>query len=157
MLSASRKYKLFLTIAEQSAAQQEEQRLTEAILANVSTIVCFGLGSPFDERLLLGRYEPWLEKGNLLNQPAYNFYLRVKAEEPMEPVSGETIVLPTEDGSEQRADEVITASRENYAVEWKSYMPSRAKDASKQPDVKVANSREGAEKSVDFQARALDA
>jgi hypothetical protein len=115
------------------------------------------LGSPFDERLLLGRYEPWLEKGNLLNQPAYNFYLRVKAEEPMEPVSGETIVLPTEDGSEQRADEVITASRENYAVEWKSYMPSRAKDASKQPDVKVANSREGAEKSVDFQARALDA
>lgn len=157
MLSASRKYKLFLTIAEQSAAQQEEQRLTEAILANVSTIVCFGLGSPADERLLLGRYEPWLAKGNLLNQPAYNFYLRVKAEEPMEPVSGETIVLPTEDGSEQRADEVITASRENYAVEWKSYMPSRAKDASKQPDVKVANSREGAEKSVDFQARALDA
>jgi len=121
MLSSSRKYKLFLTIAEQSAAQQEEQRLTEAILANVSTIVCFGLGSPFDERLLLGRFEPWLEKGNLLNQPAYNFYLRVKAEEPMEPVSGETIVLPLENGNEKVAQKVIEASRRNYAVEWAKY------------------------------------
>ena len=75
----------------------------------------------------------------------------------MEPVSGETIVLPLEDGSEQRASDVVTASRENYAVEWKSYMASRAKGASKQPDVKVANGRESAEKSVDFQAKALDA
>jgi len=80
MLSGSRKYKLFLTIAEQSTAQQEEQRLTEAILANVSTIVCFGLGSGADARLLEDRFEPWVERGNLLNQPAYKFYLRVKAE-----------------------------------------------------------------------------
>lgn len=117
----------------------------------------------FEDKDVIIRFIRLLEEQNERDDadvavgPAYNFYLRVKAEEPMEPVSGETIVLPTEDGSEQRADEVITASRENYAVEWKSYMPSRAKDASKQPDVKVANSREGAEKSVDFQARALDA
>ena len=58
MLSASRKYKLFLTIAEQTTSQQEERRLTEAILANVSTIVCFGLGSSADERLILDRFEP---------------------------------------------------------------------------------------------------
>ena len=117
MLSASRKYKLFLTIAEQSTAQQEELRLTEAILANVSTIVCFGLGSTADEQLLIGRFEPWLKQGNLLNQPAYNFYMRVKAEEPMEPVSGETIVLSTDQASEDKASAVIAASRKNYAVE----------------------------------------
>ena len=116
MLSASRKYKLFLTIAEQSTAQQEEQRLTEAILANVSTIVCFGLGSTADARLLEDKFEPWIGRANLLNQPAYNFYMRVKAEEPMEPVSGETIVVSNEQGSEERADEVIEASRNNYAT-----------------------------------------
>jgi len=133
MLSASRKYKLFLTIAEQSTNQQEEQRLTEAILANVSTIVCFGLGSTADERLLLGRFEPWLERGKLVNQPAYSFYARVKAEEPMEPVSGETIVLPSEQASEDRAEAVIKASRDNFAVEWNSIKGSRAKSTPKEP------------------------
>ena len=116
MLSASRKYKLFLTIAEQSTAQQEEQRLTEAILANISTLVCFGLGSPADERLLLGRFKPWLETGNLTNLPAYNFYMRVKAVEPMAAVSGETIVLSREQSSTERSIEVVTASRKNYAT-----------------------------------------
>lgn len=118
MLSASRKYKLFLTIAEQSTNQQEEQRLTEAILANVSTIVCFGLGSPADEQLLLPRFTPYLEKGDLDDQPSYNFYVKVKAERPMEPVSGETIVLPQEQASEKQAEDIILASRENYAVEY---------------------------------------
>lgn len=142
MLSASRKYKLFLTIAEQSTAQQEEQRLTEAILANVSTIVCFGLGSPADERLLLGRFEPWLTQGNLLNQPAYNFYVRIKAEEPMEPVSGETIVLPTEQASEEQAEAVIAASRKNYAVEWKSMKTKECKSASEQAPKEKADQNE---------------
>jgi type IV secretory pathway TraG/TraD family ATPase VirD4 len=118
MLSSSRKYKLFLTMAEQSTAQQEEQRLTEAILANVNTLICFSLGSPADERLLLGRFEPWLKKGDLLNQASYNFYMRVKAGKPMEPVSGETVVLPREQASAERADEVIAASRKKYATEY---------------------------------------
>jgi hypothetical protein len=135
MLSASRKYKLYLTIAEQSTAQQEEQRLTEAILANVSTVVCFGLGSPADERLLLSRFEPQLKSGDLLNQAAYNFYIRVKAEEPMEPVSGETIVLPLSRASEEQAEAVIKASRVNYGVEWSKlndkYSKSQLKDVGK--------------------------
>lgn len=122
MLSASRKYKLFLTIAEQSTAQQDEQRLTEAILANVSTIVCFGLGSPGDARLLEGRFEPWIQRSGLLNQPVYNFYIRAKAEQPIEPVSGETIVLDEGQSSEERVEEVIAASRKNYAVEWAKYI-----------------------------------
>ncbi len=118
MLSSSRKYKLFLTIAEQSTAQQDELRLTEAILANVSTIVCFGLGSGTDARLLQDRFEPWVERSNLLNQPAYNFYIRIKAEEPMEPVSGETIVLSKEIASYKVAEQVVATSRKNYAIEW---------------------------------------
>jgi len=56
---------------------------------------------------IAGRFEPWLKQGNLLNQPAYNFYVRVKAEEPMEPVSGETVVLPAEQASEKQAVTVM--------------------------------------------------
>jgi len=118
MLSASRKYKLFLTLAQQTTAQQEEQRLTEAILANVSTIVCFSLGSPADEKLLLQRFTPYIEKGALTNLPAYNFYIRVKAEEPMEPTSGETTVLPKEQASQEQAERVVAASRLNYATTY---------------------------------------
>ena len=155
MLSASRKYKLFLTIAEQSTAQQEEQRLTEAILANVSTIVCFGLGSPADERLLLSRFEPWLKQGNLLNQPAYNFYVRVKAEEPMEPVSGETIVLPRLQASEEQAEKVIAASRKNYAIEWSSVKVKDNRNETEQTPKKVSADK-GAE-TFSPQAEALEA
>jgi hypothetical protein len=118
MLSSSRKYKLFLTIAEQSTAQQEEQRLTEAILSNVSTIICFSLGSPADEKLLLQRFAPSVEKGLLSNLPAYNFYAKVKAEQPMEAVSGETIVLPPDQGSTEQAEAIIIASRQNYATKY---------------------------------------
>jgi hypothetical protein len=154
MLSSSRKYKLYLNIAEQSTAQQEEQRLTEAILANVSTIVCFGLGSPADERLLLSRFEPQLKSGNLLNQPAYNFYVRVKAEEPMEPVSGETIVLPPAQASEEQAKVVIEASRENYAIEW-TLASSKTKDRT--DEVKTVDKKDHAESEFTPQTEALEA
>jgi hypothetical protein len=44
MLSEARKYKLFLTMAEQSTSQQEQQRMVQIILANVGTLVCFRTG-----------------------------------------------------------------------------------------------------------------
>jgi hypothetical protein len=158
MLSASRKYKLFLTIAEQSTAQQEEQRLTEAILANVSTIVCFGLGSKADEQLLVSRFEPWLETGNLLNQPAYSFYLRVKAVEPMEPVSGETIILPPEQASDDRAAAVITVSRQNYAIEWKKAgLKENISQSEQSSKEEVADQDYSEESGFNPQAEALDA
>lgn len=39
----------------------------------------------------------------------------------MEPVSAETIVLPQKDGSEEVAQKVLEASRNNFAVEWAKY------------------------------------
>jgi hypothetical protein len=74
------------------------------------------LGSPADERLLLERFTPYIEKGALTNLPAYNFYIRVKAEEPMDPTSGETIVLPSEQGTAEQAEAVVVASQKNYAT-----------------------------------------
>lgn len=115
MLSSSRKYKFFLTIAEQSTKQQEDDRLTEAILSNVSTAVCFRTGSYDDEVLMLHRFEPFLKEGDISNLPTYNFYVRVQAQDSIEPMSGKTIVLPSEEASEEIAAAVIKASQETYA------------------------------------------
>lgn len=125
MLSGSRKYKLFLTIAQQSTAQQETQRMTEALLSNLSTIICFRTGSPADEELLLSRFTPYLELGDISNLPTYNFYARLSAVTPQEPVSGMTL-LPESDGSDEIARQVIAASRANYA---KEHVPPKTKKA----------------------------
>lgn len=93
MLSEARKYKVFLTMAEQSTQQQDDQKMVNIILANVGTVVAFHTGSPKDEELLLPLFEPYVEKGEIANLPAYNFYSRISGIEPQEPMSGETIVI----------------------------------------------------------------
>lgn len=92
MLSEARKYKVFLTMAEQSTQQQEDQKLVNIILANVGTVVVFRTGSPEDEDLLLPLFAPYIDQGEISNLPAYNFYVRIQAQESSEPVSGETVL-----------------------------------------------------------------
>ncbi|MDY0208332.1 MAG: type IV secretion system DNA-binding domain-containing protein [Pseudomonas sp.] len=114
MLSEARKYKLFLTMAEQSTSQQDQQRLVDIILANVGTIVCFRSGSPADERLVLPLFSPFINQGEIANLPAYSYYARIAAIEAQEPMSGVTVVV--EDlGSTEIAKQVIGSSRELYA------------------------------------------
>jgi len=69
----------------------------------------------------------------------------------MEPVSGETIVLPPEQASEERAQKVVAASRENYAIEWAN-RNDKTKPTKEQ-------SEDGGEDELDFGAepKALDA
>lgn len=114
MLSEARKYKLFLTMAEQSTAQQDQQRLVDIILANVGTVICFRSGSPADERLTLPLFSPYIEQGEIANLPAYNFYMRIAAINAQEPLSGMTVLL---DGSGDNlvAQHVINRSRKLYA------------------------------------------
>ncbi len=114
MLSEARKYKLFLTMAEQSTSQQDEQRLVDIILANVGTVVCFRSGSPADERLVLPLFMPFIDKGEIVNLPAYSYYVRISAVNAQEPMSGMTIVVE-ENGSESTAKQVLKSSRELYA------------------------------------------
>ena len=92
MLSEARKYKVFLTMAEQSTQQQDDQKMVNIILANVGTVIVFRTGSPKDEELLLPLFEPYIEKGEISNLSAYNFYCRIMSIEAQEPMSGETIV-----------------------------------------------------------------
>jgi len=113
MLSEARKYKLFLTMAEQSTQQQDEQRLVDIILANVGTVVAFRSGSPADERLILPLFSPFIEEGEISNLPAYSFYTRIAAVDTQEPMSGMTILLDNQ-GDEEIADQVIKYSRNTF-------------------------------------------
>jgi len=114
VLSEARKYKLFLTIAEQTTAQQQDKRLTEVILANVGTVICFRTGSAQDEKLLLPLFSPTINAGDISNLEAYNFYARIMAIKPQEPVSGETLLMEDK-GEDIIAEAVIETSRANYA------------------------------------------
>jgi DNA helicase HerA-like ATPase len=93
MLSEARKYKVFVTMAEQSTQQQDEDKMIEIILANVGTVIAFRTGSPKDEELLLPLFEPYVEKGEISNLSAYNFYCRISGIETSEPISGRTLLL----------------------------------------------------------------
>jgi len=128
LLSEARKYKLFLTMAEQTTAQQQDHRLTEVILANVGTVVCFRTGSMVDERLIHPLFSPWISEGEISNLPAYNFYARLMAVRARQPLSGETLLL---DGRSQDdiAEEVIEYSRKHYAKEYRVVVKTKNKKA----------------------------
>ena len=114
MLSEARKYKLYLTMAEQSTSQQKDQQMVNVILANVGTVICFRTGSSADERLMLPLFSPYIQEGEIANQPSYSFYARITAIQAQEPMSGTTVLLDDE-GSDVTALSVIEHSRREYA------------------------------------------
>ncbi len=114
LLSEARKYKMYLTMAEQSTSQQDDQQMVSIILANVGTVICFRTGNPQDERLLLPLFSPFIEQGEINNLPAYNFYAKLSALQPQEPMSGQTLLLEDQ-GSSKIANMVKEYSKKNYA------------------------------------------
>lgn len=115
MLSESRKYKLFMTMAEQSTSQQKDILTVQVILANVGTVVCFRTANTADERFFLPLFQPYLDEGKLASLPAYNFYAKLSAVKPQEPLSGQTLLLP-DAGNSAIADKVVDLSRANFAA-----------------------------------------
>lgn len=119
MLSESRKYKLFLTMAEQSTSQQDDQRMVNVILANVGTVICFRTGNPADEQALLQMFSPYIEKSEIANLPAFNYYVRLAAIHSQEPLSGETLLIDDEDGLDVGVRQaIIDHSRSTYAIKY---------------------------------------
>jgi hypothetical protein len=117
MLSEGRKYKLRVTIAEQSISQQDDKNIVNVILANVTTVVCFRSANYIDEELMLNQFFPYIAKGDISNLPKYNFYILVSALEPGEPYSGKTIYEPIEKDNE-KINRLVEASRKNWATEY---------------------------------------
>jgi hypothetical protein len=115
MLSEARKYKLYLTMAEQSTSQQDDSQMVSIILANVGTVICFRTGNPVDEKLILPLFQPYIDEGEITNLPSYNFYIRAAAVNSQEPSSGETVLLE-KNGNDRTASLILWVSRKNYAT-----------------------------------------
>jgi len=113
MLSESRKYKLFMTMAEQSTSQQKDIQTVQVILANVGTVVCFKTANTADERMFLPMFQPYLDEGKLANLSAYNFYAKLSAVNAQEPTSGRTLLLSNK-GSAETANKAIELSQASY-------------------------------------------
>ena len=116
MLSEARKYKLFLTMAEQSTSQQKDQQMVRIVLANVGTVLCFRTANPSDEQLLLPLFRPYIETGEIGHLPSFHFYGRISAVRPEEPFSGQTLLL-AEPGDPVVAAAVIAHTRAQYATQ----------------------------------------
>lgn len=134
MLSEGRKYKLRVTIAEQSTSQQDDRNIVNVILANVTTVVCFRSANYIDEELMLNQFAPYVTRGEIANLPKYNFYIKVSALEPEEAYSGETIYIPVKKDI-KKFEKLIEASRKNWAIVYQKvnpqvrYMVTKANDA----------------------------
>lgn len=138
MLSESRKYKLYLTMAEQSTSQQADQKMINIILANVGTVITFRSGNPADERLMLPLFKPHIDENEIANLPAYNFYMRIATQKSQEPLSGLTLLLDGV-GSSEIAKRTIEASRKYYATKYlERNSDARAVERSSAPKIKAS-------------------
>ena len=117
LFSEARKYKLFLTMAQQSVSQLQAKTMVNTILDNVGTIIGFRSKSEDTEKLLLHQFSPHIEPGEIGNLPTYNFYIKIAALQSQEPMSGETLLLEDE-GSQKTAEAVIANSRKQYATKY---------------------------------------
>jgi hypothetical protein len=117
VLSGGRKFGLRITIAEQSTAQQHDQNITNVVLANTGTAICFRTASPVDEKLMLPQFAPHVEPGDIANLPRFRFYIKMAAIEPEEPFSGITLPILSRKNP-NRMKRLIEASRKNYAIEY---------------------------------------
>ena len=117
LLAEARKYGLFLTMAQQSTAQQADPRITDVILANVGTVVCFRTSSPTDEQRFMPLLAPHVKPDTINQLPAYTFYMRIAAVKPKPPFSGHT-VLVSEPADPMLAQLIIHQSRTTYGTEY---------------------------------------
>jgi hypothetical protein len=139
MLSEARKYKLFLVMAEQSIAQQDDPRLTQILLDNVGTVICFRIRSD-SEKLLLPLFKPYLGAGELASLPAYYFYVRIAGLESFRPFSGQTVIVESNPNTDL-TKQIIRNSRSLYASRYVETVKTKL-DLETKPGVhKVPNYR----------------
>jgi hypothetical protein len=132
MLSESRKYGLHLTIAEQSTSQQNDRNMVHTILANVGNVATFRSANPQDEDLLLRQFSPYVQRGDITNLPAFNFYMKTSALQPEEPFSGETLV-PAVSRDQAKRESIIQSSRDLYSHPYERVASPIAKITQSRP------------------------
>ncbi|MBI1785917.1 type IV secretory system conjugative DNA transfer family protein [Candidatus Sumerlaeota bacterium] len=92
MLSELRKYRLNLILSHQYLTQVDE-RVRDAILGNVGTIICFRLGMA-DAEVMAKEFWPDFTEADFVNLPNYRIYLRLMIDGRVSKgFSGETIQM----------------------------------------------------------------
>ncbi len=81
LLSLARKYRLGITLAEQSPSQQPEL-ITQRILANVGNLIVFKLTNIKDAQLLENYFQPDLSRRDFLSIARFNCYLNLLYNDP---------------------------------------------------------------------------
>lgn len=145
MLSGGRKFGLRLIIAEQTTSQQQDHDIVNIILANTGTVICFRSANPVDEDLMLAQFAPVVEKGEIINLPKYRFFIKISATEPEESFTGETIYEEVKKNKD-KIEKLIQASRNNWAIEYKSTPISEVKKVPVKGAEKPSNGEQMSEK-----------
>jgi hypothetical protein len=93
MLSELRKYRVGLVLAHQYLAQLDE-RVRDAILGNVGTVIAFRVG-PEDAQILAREFAPEFSARDLAGLPNYHIYVKLMIDGAVsEPFSAETLSEP---------------------------------------------------------------
>lgn len=137
ILSEARKYRLNLVLAHQYISQLED-RVQNAVLGNVGTILAFRLGA-MDAETLEKEFEPTFYANDLVNLAKHDIYLKLMIDGiAASPFSG-TALPPIEfKSTEKNFEKVIELSREKYSsprekverdiMKWSGMSDSKIKD-----------------------------
>ncbi|MFM7677820.1 MAG: helicase HerA domain-containing protein, partial [Roseiflexaceae bacterium] len=114
LLSESRKYGIALTLANQFLTQIKNERIIEAILGNVGTIISFRIGL-HDGKALQPRFAPEVAPSDLINLPNWQAYVSTQVSgQSRRPFSMQTI-RPRDTLDQQTYTHVLTLSKQQYA------------------------------------------
>ncbi len=121
ILSEARKYRLNLTLAHQYLSQLKEvsamssfDKIKDAILGNVGTIVTFRVG-PEDAAVLSKEFSPEVLPQDMINLPKHHVFVKMtQLGIPRRPFSAKTLPLPPKP-SKSYKKEIIEHSRKQYS------------------------------------------
>ncbi len=113
ILSEARKYKLALTIAHQYIEQVEEN-IRAAVFGNVGTTITFRVG-PFDAETLKTIFEPTFYAEDIVNLGQFQMYLTLMIDNIGSKPFSATSLPPVDHPPKSYVNEVITASRVQFA------------------------------------------
>lgn len=94
LLAELRKYRVSLTLAHQYLGQVPE-RIRDALLANVGTIICFRIGTP-DAEILAAEFAPECSAGDLTRLPNHEIYLKMMVDGAVSPAFSAETLTPEE-------------------------------------------------------------
>jgi hypothetical protein len=113
ILSEARKYRLALTMAHQYIAQMPEE-VRDAVFGNVGTMITFRIGGD-DAAQFEKEFAPYIEPEDIVNLGIYQIYLKLMINGVTSHPFSAVTLPPLQKGEIIYVDEVLQASRQNFA------------------------------------------